>query len=157
MSREINGWMAEPLWRQVKASMPIPCVDIIISNGKRAVLLGWRVIHPYVNVWATPGGRIRFGESPVKAARRILSSHGLRASNFYLVGVFPIMFPSRFDISICIATTGYSGSPIPDGTEFTKIQWFKKLPQGTGKNYVEMIKKWRRIRMCPQALKINRL
>jgi len=157
MSRKVSGWLPEPLWRRVKTTMPIPCVDIIVPNSEGAVLLGWRVIQPYVNVWATPGGRIRFGEGPVKAARRTLSYHGLKASSFYLVGVFPIMFPSRFDISICIATTSYSGSPIPDGTELTKIQWFKKLPKGTGKNYVEMIKKWRRITTCHQALEINRL
>jgi ADP-ribose pyrophosphatase YjhB (NUDIX family) len=153
----VRGWVPEPLWRQVKRSVPIPCVDIIVSNGLGAVLLGWRVIRPYANVWATPGGMIRLGEGLVESAQRILSVHGLRATNFYLVGVFPIRFPSRSDISICLATTRFSGNPIPDGTEFTKIQWFKKPPARTGKNYVAMIKKWRSIRKCKQALKINEL
>jgi ADP-ribose pyrophosphatase YjhB (NUDIX family) len=157
LSRKASGWVSEPLWRQIKASVPIPCVDIIVSNNQGAVLLGWRVIHPYVNVWATPGGRIHLGEGLAEAARRILSSHGLGANGFYLVGVFPIRFPSRFDISVCLAATSFSGSPIPGGTEFTKVGWFKKLPRRTGKNYVEMIERGRRMRKSAYVMKLNRI
>jgi ADP-ribose pyrophosphatase YjhB (NUDIX family) len=121
------------------------------------VLLGWRVIHPYVNVWALPGGRIRIGENVVKTARRVLSSHGLTANDFHLVGVYPMKFLSRFDISICLATENFSGAPVPDGTEFKKIGWFRNLPKRTGKNYVEMIEKWRKMRRSPQALKFNQI
>jgi hypothetical protein len=97
------------------------------------------------------------GEGLVKAARRVLSSHSLAANDFYLVGVFPVGFPSRFDISICVATESFSGTPIPDGTEFAKIQWFRNLPKRTGKNYVEMIEKWRKLRKSAQARRINHL
>ena len=97
------------------------------------------------------------GESLAKAARRVLSSHGIVANGFYLVGVFPIRFPSRFDISICVATRSFSGDPIPDGAEFKKIGWFRNLPKGTGKNYVEMIEKWRKIRRSAQILKLNQV
>ena len=157
MGKRLNGWLPEPLWRMVKASVPIACVDIIVSNPTGAVLLGWRVIRPYINVWATPGGRIRMGENVAIAARRILSSHGITANRFYLVGVFPIRFHSRFDISICIAATAFSGNPAPDGTEFKKVHWFKKLPNKTGANYVKMIKKWRKVRKFPQIVKVNEL
>jgi len=97
------------------------------------------------------------GEGLAKAARRILSSHGLAANDFYLIGVYPINFPSRFDISICLATGSFSGVPVPDGTEFKKIRWFRNVPKRTGKNYVEMIEKWREIRRSPQALEFNRI
>lgn len=100
---------------------------------------------------------MRMGEDLAKAARRVLSSHGLAANDFYLVGVFPIRFPSRFDISICVATGSFSGDPIPDGAEFKKIVWFRNLPKGTGKNYVEMIEKWRKIRRSAQILKLNQV
>ena len=157
LTRKVNGWVPEPLWRQVKATIPIACVDIILSNPTGAVLLGWRVIRPYVNVWALPGGRIRVGEDLGKAVRRILSPHGLTTKSLYLVGVFPIQFPSRFDISICVVTRGFSGTAVPDGTEFTKIGWFRNVPKRTGKNYVEMINKWRNLRRSPQAVKLNEL
>ena len=157
MVRGVDGWVSEPLWRQVKSNIPVACVDIIVSNPTGAVLLGWRVIRPYVNVWALPGGRIRIGEDLAKTVRRNLSSHGLTAKGLYLVGVFPIRFPSRFDISICVAAKGFSGTAVADGAEFTKIGWFKSVPKGTGKNYVEMIKKWRKLRKSAEGVKLNQV
>ena len=157
MRRKVSGWIPEPLWQQVKVNVPVSCVDIIVSKPGGSVLLGWRVIRPYVNVWATPGGRIRLGENIGEAAERVLSSHGLAANSFFLVGVFPIRFPSRFDISICVATRSFSGTPVADGTEFTKIGWFRNPPKRAGKNYVKMIKKWRNLRRSPQALSFNKL
>jgi len=141
----------------VKAKFPIPCVDVIISNRRGEVMLGWRVIHPYVNVWALPGGRIRFGEDLTVAAHRILAGHRIKARCFYLVGVFPIRFPSRFDLSICLATKHYSGQPVPDGAEFTRVGWFKTPPRGTGSNYRMMIKKWKRMSRMPSVIAFNRL
>jgi ADP-ribose pyrophosphatase YjhB (NUDIX family) len=157
MNEKKRGWLPDPLWQQVKASVPIACVDVIVANPHGAVLLGWRVIRPYVNVWALLGGRIRMGEDLEKAARRILSTHGLSANNFNLVGVFPIRFPSRFDVSICLAATGFSGNPAPDGTEIKKIGWFRNLPKATGKNYAKMIRKWRNLRRSPQALQFSQI
>ena len=152
-----GGWLSDRLWGQVKASLPIACVDVIVSNTDGAVLLGWRVIRPYVNVWALPGGRLRIGEDLRKAAQRVLFCHKIFARDFYLVGVFPVRFPSRFDVSMCVAASGYSGKPIPDGMEFTAVRWFKTPPTRTGKNYREMIKKWHEIRRLPELIKFNQL
>jgi hypothetical protein len=49
-----EGFLADKDWRVILRSMPIPCVDIVVEkNGK--VLLGFRTIRPYGNVWALPG------------------------------------------------------------------------------------------------------
>ena len=152
-----NGWASEKLWDQLKANFPIPCVDVIVSNRRGEVMLGWRVIRPYVNVWAFPGGRIRFGENLTVAAHRILALHRIKARDFCLVGVFPIRFPSRFDVSICLATKHYSGKPVPDGAEFTRVGWFRTLPRGTGRNYRMMMEKWKRMRCMPKVIAFNRL
>jgi len=53
--------------------MPIPCLDIIVQNARSEILLGWRLILPYRNVWALPGGRVYVGENLTAAARRILA------------------------------------------------------------------------------------
>lgn len=90
-------------------------------------------------------------------ARLILSGHNILDNVFYLVGVFPIRFPSRFDVSICVAARNYSGTAVPDGTEFTKVRWFNNLPKGIGKNYRKMIEKWRRMRRMPQIVKFNQI
>ena len=157
MRRRERGWVPDRLWSQVKASVPIACVDVIIPDPHDAVLLGWRAIHPYVNVWALPGGRVRVGEDVATAARRILSAHNILANDFYLVGVFPIRFPSRFDVSICVAARSYSGTAVPDGTEFTNVRWFSTLPTGIGRNYRKMMEKWRRMKRLPQTIKFNQI
>ncbi len=157
MPAKERGWVPSRLWKQVKGTVPIPCVDIIVSNDAGAVLLGWRVIHPYVNVWALPGGRIRTGEDLQKASQRILASHKITARELYLVGVFPIRFPSRFDISICVAAGRHYGTPTPDGTEFTRLLWFTTLPRKTGKNYREMVEKWRQMKQTPQLARFNKI
>jgi len=156
MGRPRNVWLSEGLWSQVKASVPIACVDVIVSDSRGAILLGWRRILPYVNVWALPGGRIHLREKICAAARRNLRAQGINAEDFFLVGVFPISFPCRFDISICIAARHLSGNAKPDGTEFKKIGWFKSLPHETGQNYRKMIARWRKMRRMSQLVEFNR-
>jgi ADP-ribose pyrophosphatase YjhB (NUDIX family) len=108
-------------------------------------------------VWALPGGRIYVGEDLTEAVQRILSPHNITASDFFLVGVFPVAFPSRFDVSICVAARHFSGAPVPDGIEFTKVRWFKALPKRTGTNYRRMIEKWRQAKGLMQVVKFNRV
>jgi hypothetical protein len=43
-------WMPDRVWRQVRRHISIPCLDIILENRRREVLLGWRRIPPYKNV-----------------------------------------------------------------------------------------------------------
>ena len=116
-----KNWIPEQLWIQVKRHVPIPCVDIILENNKGQILLGWRCILPYRNVWALPGGRLLRGESLQAAVARVLDEYTLIASNLILVGVFPIRFRERSDVSICIAAKHAGGDAQPDGKEFTKF------------------------------------
>jgi ADP-ribose pyrophosphatase YjhB (NUDIX family) len=148
-----NEWMPERLWRQVKRSIPIACVDVLLENSKGEILLGWRKIPPYSNVWATPGGRLYRGESLRGAADRILSGYGLRAGNLFLVGVFPIRFPTRADVVTCLASNRPIGKATPDGFEFSKFRWTKNAPSETGSNYASMILRWRQLRRNADALR----
>jgi hypothetical protein len=145
--------MSNRLWNQVKEHMSIPCVDLILENRSGEVLVGWRKIEPYRDVWALPGGRLLRGEGLQAAAERILSEYCLSAREFYLVGVFPISFPSRADIPICLASESASGEATADGTEFSSFRWTRQLPRGLGRNYERMIIRWRRMKRKPQALR----
>lgn len=149
-----SEWIPEPVWRQVKRSIPIACVDVLLENSKGEILLGWRKISPYGNVWATPGGRILRGESLRNAAHRILREYGLRGGNFFLVGVFPVKFPTRADVAICVATNKPSGHPVADGYEFSSFKWTRTVPTKTGSNYAKMILRWRVLRRNAQALRL---
>jgi hypothetical protein len=137
--------------------MPIPCVDVILENPQREILLGWRLITPYRNVWALPGGRIRHREDLIDASKRILGGYHLSARALCLVGVFPVNFQTRSDISICLASKDYSGKPYHDGFEFSRFKWSQELPARLGANYRRMILKWRRMSRHPELIEFGRI
>jgi ADP-ribose pyrophosphatase YjhB (NUDIX family) len=125
--------------------MPIPCVDVIVQKESK-VLLGFRAIDPYRNVWALPGGRILKHEYPEDAVRRTLHELGVNSRIRNFVGVFPVMFPrhalKRYDITLCYRTDWVEGEP-KRSTELLRFKWFspRKLPKNTGANYRRMIRK----------------
>ncbi len=156
-SKCLDDWMPTRLWNQVKRYMPIPCVDVIVEDSRGGVLLGWRQILPYRNVWALPGGRVRKGERLQAAAERILAEYGLAARQLYLVGVFPIKFPSRSDLSVCLAAKHSTGEARPDGIEFSNFHWTRSLPRRIGANYRRMIIQWNKMKRNPQILRLSSL
>lgn len=156
-SSQLSEWIPEHVWLQIKRSIPIPCVDVLLENSNGRLLLGWRKISPYGNVWATPGGRVLRGEGLRNAAHRILSEYGLTARNLFLVGVFPVKFPSRADVTICVASNRPAGMPIADGYEFSSFRWVREVPSKTGANYVKMILRWRLLRRSVQTLRFAKI
>jgi len=152
-----NNWIPDDLWAQVKRYMPIPCMDVIVEDSKGEMLLGWRQILPYRNVWALPGGRVGKGEPLQAASERILAEYGLSTRQLFLVGVFPIKFPSRSDLSVCLAAKHPTGKATPDGIEFSSFRWTRKLPTRTGANYKQMIAQWNKMKHNPQLLRFSRL
>jgi len=149
--------MPEKLWSQVKRYMSIPCVDVLLENPRGEVLLGWRQIPPYKDVWALPGGRVGKGERLQATAGRILAEYGLAAREFYLVGVFPMKFPTRSDFPVCIAARHPRGQARPDYAEFTSFYWGRQLPKALGANYRRMITQWRTIKRKPNVLRSIKL
>ncbi len=136
--------LPEKVWEMVLQSIPIPCVDVIIARDFE-VLIGFRVIEPYRNVWALPGGRILKSESPEEAVRRTIKEIGIVADIQFFVGVFPIRFPKhpqkRYDIPLCYVTKWKKGKPRPT-SELTRFSWVtpQNLPKRIGRNYRKMIK-----------------
>ena len=153
----LKGWMPDTLWSEVKRHMPIPCMDVLLENSRGEILLGWRHIPPYRNVWALPGGRVGKDERLQATARRILAEYGLAAREFYLVGVFPMKFPSRSDFPVCVAARRPRGEAKPDYMEFTRFYWARQLPKGLGANYRRMITRWCKIKCKPGILRFSRL
>lgn len=123
--------------------MPIPCVDVIVEKGSK-ILVWFRGIDPYRNVWALPGGRILKHEYPENTVRRVLGEIGVRARIRGLVGVFPVKFPrhdlKRYDIALCYKSEWLAGEPKPD-SELVKLRWVspRKLPMPIGGNYRKMV------------------
>ena len=117
----------DSLWKRILASMPIPCVDIIIHTGFNdgvRVLLGYRKIYPYNDCLALPGGRIIKGESLRDTADRQMTEIGLRPSSDYdLVGVYPVNFSRRSDVSICLSTCVTSRQEPRPTLELARYSW----------------------------------
>jgi hypothetical protein len=157
----------EKTWKNILANMPIACVDIIahrIDGRETRVLLGFRKIYPYEDRWALPGGRIIKGESLRAAANRHLKEIGPHPSGEYrLVGVYPINFRRRSDISIClstrlsrfpklweitISTRLLSRQKSRTTTQLARHAWrpLGNLPTSLGSNYKRMLKDFERDR-----------
>ena len=56
----------DTLYRQICASMPIPCVDLAVVDPAGMLLMVRRVEDPSAGEWWFPGGRIHFGEHHVE-------------------------------------------------------------------------------------------
>jgi len=124
--------------------MPIPCVDVVIEKQSK-VLIGFRAIPPYRNVWALPGGRILKHEYPKDTVRRTLDEIGVAARIKNFVGLFPVVFPrhalKRYDITLCYKAEWIAGEP-KLGSELLRFRWVPpgRLPTNTGANYRRMIR-----------------
>lgn len=134
------------LWEKILASIPIPCVDIIVYrtvNRERQVLLGYRMIPPYADCWALPGGRIVKGESLRDTANRQLREIGLRPTgNYALVGVYPVNFRHRSDVTISLSTQLRSREEPRPTKELIRYAWrpLGHLPSRLGGNYRAMLR-----------------
>jgi ADP-ribose pyrophosphatase YjhB (NUDIX family) len=138
--------LPKKLWMSVLTSVPIACVDIIVHRkikGKTCALLGYRKIYPYENRWALPGGRIIKNESLRDSANPQLAEIGLQPTGKYrLVGVYPVDFKRRSDISICLSTHMPSKQEPRPTKELVRYVWqpFHDLPSTLGSNYRRMLR-----------------
>ncbi|MFH0848973.1 MAG: NUDIX domain-containing protein [archaeon] len=136
--------LTEREWRFVVLKMPMPCVDVIVERHSE-ILMGFRAIPPYRNVWALPGGVIRKHEDPKDTIRRVLEENAVEAQVSDFVGLFPVRFPrhpqKRYDIACCYVARWVSGEP-RSSDELIRVDWFppERLPSPIGKNYARMIK-----------------
>ena len=144
--RIVPEWyISESCWSQLVRRMPIPCVDTIVYKYDN-VLLGWRTISPYRNVWALIGGRMRYGESFADTSIRNCQESGITIHQPRYVGLFPVKFPKgRHDLTICMAAKHRSGEPKPTH-ELSKYVWAGRsdLPKLRliGANYLKMLRTW---------------
>jgi ADP-ribose pyrophosphatase YjhB (NUDIX family) len=144
MTPKKSYFMSERCWREVLKKMPIPCVDTIVWK-RNTFLMGWRTIQPYKNVWALLGGRISRGESFSETVIRQCRESGLTVRKPYFLGVCPVKFSSRHDITICMAAQWKSGNPTSTN-ELSRYMWFEADEideiKPIGGNYRKMLRDW---------------
>jgi colanic acid biosynthesis protein WcaH len=89
-------WIRDELYDAIRTSMPIPCVDLVVLNKKKQVLLLKRKNDPAKGTWWFPGGRINFLESRSDAAiRKLREECGLSGEVVAERGTFDIILPLK--------------------------------------------------------------
>ena len=87
-------WIEDKLYEQIKSSVPIPCVDLVVGNTDGELLLIKRVNEPAKGHWWFPGGRVRHGELRADAAvRKLAEECQLFASEIHELGTFDVLLP----------------------------------------------------------------
>ncbi len=88
-----NGWVEEELFRKFREVMLIASVDILVVC-KGMLLLMLRNNEPGKDLWWTPGGRVRYGETLDEAAIRELNEEtGLTPLELVKKGVMSHFWP----------------------------------------------------------------
>ena len=93
-------WIDSVLFEQIKKSIPLPCVDLLILfQGK--LLLGLRNNEPGKNIWFLPGGRILLNESLESSVSRILFKEtGLTTKKINQVGAMSHFWPQLSTVTV---------------------------------------------------------
>lgn len=95
-----KGWIDEPLYKKIQASIAIAAVDLLVVHQGRLLLMK-RNNEPAKDEWFTPGGRIFFGETIDEAARRILEKEtGLNPLKMEKKGVMSHIWPNHHTVTI---------------------------------------------------------
>jgi ADP-ribose pyrophosphatase YjhB (NUDIX family) len=125
------GWLPKAEYDSIYSRVPRLCVEVVIVDPDRGVLLTLRDIPPNIGAWHIPGGTVLFAEPLLDAVRRVARDElGLEVVARELLGY--IEYPSHHE----------NGLDAPVGLAFRsevvgaraalphRARWFKRLPDG---------------------------
>lgn len=124
----------EKIYREIRRFVPVICVDVVITDGKK-LLLAKRTNQPERNKWWIPGGRILKNETLKNAAVRLLREEiGLKGKIvrflgfeelFHSPGYFPGANAHNIVFAFKIKISG-GKKPTLDGQN-SNAEWFSKI------------------------------
>jgi colanic acid biosynthesis protein WcaH len=83
----------DEFYQRIVKSMPIPCVDLLVSDRVGKVLMLKRKEPPAKGQWWFPGGRVLYGELRLEAAHRKLKEEcSLEGRIIREVGTYDLIF-----------------------------------------------------------------
>lgn len=104
---------------------PTPTIDIVISDGKRVVLIK-RGREPFKGKWVFPGGFVDYGETAEHAAEReALEETGMEIQVTSILGVYsaPDRDPRSHHINTVFIALPLNGDP-QGGDDAADARWF---------------------------------
>ena len=134
-----SGWIDEPLYSKIRASIPIATVDLLVVY-KHRLLLMLRNDEPAKNLWFTPGGRILLGESFEEAVRRVLEKEtGLTPIKMEKKGVMSHVWSNHHNITI-FYHIDVNNDNVKMNEEHEAYKWISKVTNDLHPYIKEMIK-----------------
>ena len=125
-----RGWLPREEFFAIYKRVPRLCVEVLIAEPERGVLLKVRDIPPNEGAWHIPGGTVLFGEPLVEAVKRVARAElGLEVEVGELLGY--IEYPSHYEngldspVGLAFATRLNDSVHLKEGCE-----WFTRLPDG---------------------------
>lgn len=116
-------------YEEIIKIFPRACVDILITDEQKRVLLLLRENQPEQGKWWFPGGRIHFGETRLEAARRKVKEEcGLAVTELSEVATFDLFFETAgmkyHDVTILFKTVVTSKFVIKTDDQAKDYGWF---------------------------------
>jgi len=125
------GWLPKPEYDAIYSRVPRLCVEVVVADPDRGVVLACRDIPPNVGAWHIPGGTVLFGERLRDAVRRVardeLNAEELEVGELLGYIEYPSHYENGIDSPVGIAfRCSLAGrDELPDG-----CRWFARLPAG---------------------------
>lgn len=92
----MGTWWSKEEWVEVVQRAPLVSIDLIITNPKGDVLLGWRNNKPAQHYWFVPGGVVRKNEILQQAFERTVFDEVGVATNLRRNTVFDGVFEHHY-------------------------------------------------------------
>jgi len=127
------------LFDKIKKSMPIPCIDLLVTYKNRLLLM-LRNNEPGKDLWFTPGGRIHRNESLTEAVKRVLSTEtGLQPINITQISTMSHIWPEAHTVTTYFKVEVDSDQVKLD-EQHRDYKWINQIEGGLHPYIAEMIK-----------------
>lgn len=128
-----RGWLPKAEFDSIFSRVPRLCVEVVIADRERGVLLSRRDIPPNEGAWHIPGGTVLFAEPVVQAVRRVARDEvGVEVEVGELLGYieYPSHYNNGLDSPVGLAfMSKLRGGPAADALP-DNCAWFQRLPAG---------------------------
>ncbi len=126
-----EGWLPKEEFLAIYRRVPRLCVEVVIADPERGVLLKLRDIPPNVGAWHIPGGTVLFGEPLTEAVKRVARDElSLEVKAGDLLGYieYPSHYENGLDSPVGLA---FRSHPLADDGDLPAgCEWFTSLPDG---------------------------
>lgn len=136
------------LYEKIHTTMPMACVDVIITNNNYFLLVK-RKNKPVQNQWWFPGGRIFKNETLIEAViRKSFEETGLKVEIINRVGVEETIFPdgpfnsTTHTINVVYVVKANNSEEIKMDEQSSEYDWFSKINDNWNpyvKNFLKIV------------------